>query len=113
MVDSIPCDGQRLTWYKWRRRRLWFLLWVSDDHEQEADDVLRAMTQNNMQDLQDRYDAAFCEPETCQKDRSRFEVAEPQSDNFYKRYRRSLLSLGLVIICTIYSRYKVEVWCEG
>lgn len=111
MADSIPCDGQHIVWYRWRRRRSWFFLWVSDDDGQELQDVLAVITQANMQDLQNRFDDASCDPPTCPKHRSRMEVAPPAATNSYVRCRRPFFTLGLGVRCTVYNKMKVEVWC--
>lgn len=113
MADSIPCDGNRLTWKRWRRRRRWLFLWVSDDDRQELNDLLHEISQYNMQDLQNRYDAAACDPPKCQKDRTRFEVASPPAQNSYIRCQRPIYTLGLAIRCVVYAKHQVEVWCEG
>ena len=113
MADTIPCDGVHVPWYRWRRRRRWFFLWVSDDDRQELTDLLAVIGQNNMQDLQNRYDAATCDPPECRKDRTRFETAPPAAQNSYIRCRRPFYGLGLFVRCVVYSRLWVEVWCEG
>ena len=113
MADSISCDGNRVTWYQWRRRRQWYFLYLSDDDRQELNDLLHQISQFNMQDLQNRFDAATCDPPACQKRRTSFDVADPRVDNSYIRHDRPIYTIGLAVRATVFARHKVDVWCEG
>lgn len=112
MAKSIPCDGNRVTWYRWRRRVRWLLLWESGDDRHELDDLLRDISQRNAQDLEDQFTSARCEPASCRKNRGSIEVADPEARNSFIRCYRVWYTLFLGIRCVVYARHKLEVWCD-
>lgn len=112
MADIIQCNQGPVTWFKWRRRIRWHFLYLSDDDRNENNSVLATIRQQNMQDLQNRFDAARCDNSACLKTRSDFRVANPVQDNSYIRCSRKYYTLWIGIRCVVYNRIAVDVRCD-